>query len=123
MDRTKDRDVVLGKTLAETALSNSPEYIAGAEASAAVQRVARRAEPTAQSRRHFRVVVLMIIIVLALTLAVAYRRPLALPFGTDQLRPPARPPSRTRDACRIDNTARKADDRPHIPDSTDEKYP
>ena len=62
MDRTKDRDVVLGKTLAETALSNSPEYLAGAEASAAVQRVARRAEPTAQSRRHFRVVVLMIII-------------------------------------------------------------
>jgi hypothetical protein len=71
-DRTKERDVVLGKTLAETALLNSPEYIAGAEASAAVRRAARRAEPIARSRRHFRVAMLIMIIVLALTGAVAW---------------------------------------------------
>jgi hypothetical protein len=71
-DRTKERDVVLGKTLAETALLNSPEYIAGAEASAAVRRAARRAEPIARSRRHFRVAMLIMIIVLALTVAVAW---------------------------------------------------
>ena len=38
VERAKDRDVVLGKTLAETAELNSPEYLAGIEASAAVQR-------------------------------------------------------------------------------------
>ena len=71
-DNSKDRDVVLGKTLAETSRLNSPEYIAAAEASAAVQRVARRSEPTARSRRHFRVAVLVMILVLALTVAVAW---------------------------------------------------
>ena len=71
-DHNRDWDVVLGKTLAETARLNSPEYIAAAEASAAVQRVARRAEPTARSRRHFRVAVLVMIHVLALTVAVAW---------------------------------------------------
>jgi len=38
MERTTDRDVVLGRTLAETAELNSPEHLAGAEARAAVQR-------------------------------------------------------------------------------------
>jgi predicted anti-sigma-YlaC factor YlaD len=71
-DRTKERDVVLGKTIVETALLNSPEYIAGAEASAAVRRSARRAEPIARSRRYFRVSVLIMIIVLALIAAVAW---------------------------------------------------
>ncbi len=71
-DHTKDRDIVLGKTLAETALLNSPEYIAGAEASAAVQRAAQRAKPTARSRRQIRVAVLVMIIILALTVAVAW---------------------------------------------------
>jgi hypothetical protein len=33
---SKQRDVVLGRTLAETALLNSPKHIAGIEASAAV---------------------------------------------------------------------------------------
>ena len=36
--RANDRDVVLGRTLAETAELNSPEYLAGAEARVAVQR-------------------------------------------------------------------------------------
>ena len=36
VERAKDRDVVLGRTLAETAELNSPEYLAGVEASAAI---------------------------------------------------------------------------------------
>ncbi len=72
MDPIKHRDVVLGKTLAETSLLNSPEYIAGAEASAAVRRAARRAEPIARSRRHFRIAALITIIVLASTVIVAW---------------------------------------------------
>jgi len=38
MERAKDRDVVLGRTLGETAELNSPEHIAVTEARAAVQR-------------------------------------------------------------------------------------
>ncbi len=67
MDSAKDRDVVLGGTLAETAELNSPEYIAGTEASAAVRRACRDAEQTARNWRRFRIAVLIIVMVLALT--------------------------------------------------------
>ena len=67
MDSAKNRDVVLGGTLAETAELNSPEYIAGSEASAAVRRACRDAEQTARNWRRFRVAVLIIIMILALT--------------------------------------------------------
>ena len=66
-DGAKNRDVVLGRTLAETAELNSPEYIAGAEASAAVRRASRDAEPTARSRRRFGIAVLIIVMILAVT--------------------------------------------------------
>ena len=66
-DGAKNRDVVLGRTLAETAELNSPEYIAGAEASAAVRRASRDAEPTARSWRRFRIAVSIIVMILALT--------------------------------------------------------
>ena len=39
---SNQRDVVLGRTLAETALLNSPKHITGIEASAAVQRAGRK---------------------------------------------------------------------------------
>ncbi len=42
MERAKNRDVVLGRTLAETAELNSPEHLAGAEARAAVHRAGCR---------------------------------------------------------------------------------
>ncbi len=67
MDSAKDRDIVLGRTLAETSELNSPEYIAGAEASAAVRRTCRNAEQTARNWRRFRIAVLIIAMVLTLT--------------------------------------------------------
>jgi hypothetical protein len=67
IDSAKDRDVVLGRTLAETAELNSPEYIAGADASAAVRWACQDAEQTARNRRRFRITVLIIVMVLALT--------------------------------------------------------
>ncbi len=67
MDSAKDRDIVLGRTLAETSELNSPEYIAGAEASAAVRRACRDAEQTARNWRRFRIAVLIIVMVLTLT--------------------------------------------------------
>ncbi len=67
MDSAKDRDVVLGRTLAETSELNSPEYIAGAAASAAVRRACRDAEQTARNWRRFRIAVLIIVMVLTLT--------------------------------------------------------
>ena len=72
MDSAKNRDVVLGGTLAETAELNSPEYIAGSEASAAVRRACRDAEQTAPNWRRFRIAVLVIVGVLALTGAAAW---------------------------------------------------
>ncbi len=65
MDGAKDRDIVLGRTLVETAELNSPEYIAGAEASAAVQRACRDAEPNARNGRWFRIAVLIMVMILA----------------------------------------------------------
>lgn len=70
-ERAKDRDVVLGRTLAETAELNSPKHIAGAEAGAAVQRSGPDAEKTAQNRRHFRIAMLVLFLVLALIAALA----------------------------------------------------
>ena len=68
----RNRDVVLGRTLAETAELNSPEYIAGTEASAAVRRACRDAEQTPRNWLRFRVAVLIIVMVLALTGAAAW---------------------------------------------------
>lgn len=75
MDSAKDMDVVLGRTLAETAELNSPEYIAGAEASAAVERACREADPTTRNRRRFRIAVLIMVMVFALTAAAAWFLP------------------------------------------------
>ena len=72
MERSKDRDVVLGSTLAETAELNSPEHIAGAEARAAVQRAGPNAERIAQNRRRFRKAMLVLLLVLALIAALAW---------------------------------------------------
>ncbi len=69
MERAKDRDVVLGRTLAETAKLNSPEYLAGVEASAAVQRARPGAESIARNRRRFRIAVLILVLLLALLIA------------------------------------------------------
>ena len=75
MDSAKDMDVVLGRTLAETAELNSPGHIAGAEASAAVQRACRGAEPTTRNWRRFRTAVLIMVMVFALTGAAAWFLP------------------------------------------------
>ena len=64
MERAKDRDIVLGRTLAETAKLTSPEHLAGAEARAAVR--------IAQNRRRFRITVLVLFLVLALIAALAW---------------------------------------------------
>ena len=72
MERAKDRDVVLGRTLAETAELNSPEHLAGAEARAAVQRAGPDAERIAQNRRRFRIAVLVLFLVLTLIAALAW---------------------------------------------------
>ncbi len=67
--RAKDRDVVLGRTLAETAELNSPGYLAGVEASAAVQRARPGAESIARNRRWFRIAVLILFRFLASIIA------------------------------------------------------
>ncbi len=72
MERAKDRDVVLGATLAETTELNSPEHLAGAEARTAVQRARPDAERIAQNRRCFRIAVLVEFLVLALIAALAW---------------------------------------------------
>ncbi len=71
-ERAKDRDVVLGRTLAETAELNSPEHIAGTEARAAVQRAGPDAERIAQNRRRFRIAMLVLFLGLALIAALAW---------------------------------------------------
>ncbi len=60
MERSKDRDVMLGRTLAETAELNSPEHLAGAEARAVVRRAGPNAERIAQKRRRFRKAMLVL---------------------------------------------------------------
>ena len=72
MERAEDRDVVLGRTLAETVELNSPKYLAGAEAKAAVQRAAPDAEKIARSRRLFRIAMMVLFLVLALIAALAW---------------------------------------------------
>ncbi len=72
MERAKDRDVVLGGTLAETAELNSPEYLAGAEAKTAVQRAGPNAERIAQNQRRFHIALLVLFLVLALIAALVW---------------------------------------------------
>ncbi len=69
VERAKDRDVVLGKTLAETAELNSLEYLAGIEASATVQRARPDAESIARNWRRFRIAVLILFLFLASIIA------------------------------------------------------
>ncbi len=53
-DHSRDRDIVLGRNLAETQLLNSPEQIAGTAAAAAVNRAtAAQPQTTAAKRRRF----------------------------------------------------------------------
>ncbi len=72
VERAEDRDVVLGRTLAETAELNSPEYLAGIEASAVVQRVRPGAESIARNRRRFRIAVLILFLFLAAMIAATW---------------------------------------------------
>ncbi len=72
VERAKDRDVVLGRTLAETIELNSPEYLAGIEASAVVQRVRPGAERIARNRRRFRIAVLILFLFLAAMIAATW---------------------------------------------------
>ena len=66
-DHSRDRDIVLGRNLAETQVLNSPEHIAGTEAAAAVKRAtAARPQTTAANRRRFRRALLAIFVVMAL---------------------------------------------------------
>ena len=60
---------MLGRTLVETTELNSPEYLAGVEASAAVQRARPGAESIARNRRRSRIAVLILILFLALIIA------------------------------------------------------
>ena len=64
---SRKRDIVLGRNLAETQVLNSPEYIAGTEAAAAVKRatVALSQAPAA-NRRWFRRALLALFVVMAL---------------------------------------------------------
>ncbi len=63
---SRDRDIVLGRNLAETQVLNSPEYIAGTEAAAAVKRVtAARSQAPAANRRRFRRTLLAMFLVMA----------------------------------------------------------
>ena len=64
---SRDRDIVLGRNLAETQVLNSPECIAGTEAAAAVKRAtAAQSQTTAANRRRFRRALLAIFVVMAL---------------------------------------------------------
>ena len=60
---------MLGRTLAGTAELNSPEYLAGVEASAAVQRARPGAESIARNRRWFRIAELILFLFLASIIA------------------------------------------------------
>ncbi len=60
---------MLGRTLAETAELNSPEYLAGVEASAAVQRARPGAESITRNRRWFRIAELILCLFLASIIA------------------------------------------------------
>ncbi len=67
IDNSGDRDIVLGRNLAETQVLNSPEYIAGTEAAAAVNRAtAAQSQSTAANRRRFRRVLLATFVIMAL---------------------------------------------------------
>ncbi len=67
IDNSGDRDIVLGRNLAETQVLNSPEYIAGTEAAAAVNRAtAAQSQRTAANRRRFRRVLLATFVIMAL---------------------------------------------------------
>ena len=50
-DHARDRDIVLGRNLAETQVLNSPEYIAGTGAAAAVKRATAARPRTAVAKR------------------------------------------------------------------------
>ena len=66
-DHSRDRDIVLGRNLAETQVLNSPEYIAGTEAAAAVKRAtAAQPQTTAAKRRWFQRALLAMFFVMAL---------------------------------------------------------
>ncbi len=60
---------MLGRTLAETAELNSTEYLAGVEASGAVQRARPGAESIARNRRWFRIAELILFLFLASIIA------------------------------------------------------
>ena len=62
---SRDRDIVLGRNLAETQVLNSPEYIAGTEAAAAAKRAmtARSQAPAAYRRRFRRALLAMFVVV------------------------------------------------------------
>ncbi len=64
---SRKRDIVLGRNLAETQVLNSPEYIAGTEAAAAVKRATGdRSQAPAANRRRFRRALLAMFVVMAL---------------------------------------------------------
>ena len=66
-DHSRDRDIVLGRNLAETQVLNSPEYIAGTEAAAAVKRAtAAQPQTIAAKRRWFQRALLAMFVVMAL---------------------------------------------------------
>jgi hypothetical protein len=66
-DNSRERDIVLGRNLAETQVLNSPEYVAGTEAAAAVKRAtAARSQTPAANRRRFRRALLAMLVVMAL---------------------------------------------------------
>ena len=63
----RDRDIVLGRTLAETQFLNSPEHIAATEAAAAVKRATvARSQTTPAKRRRFRRALLATFVVIAI---------------------------------------------------------
>ena len=64
---SRDRDIVLGRNLAETQVLNSPEYIAGTEAAAAAKRaMTDRSRAPAAYRRRFRRALLAMFVVVVL---------------------------------------------------------
>ncbi len=72
MVHAKDQDGALGNTLAETAELNSPEQLAGVKAGEAVQRAQPDAERITQNRRGFRIAMLVLFLVLASVVALAW---------------------------------------------------
>ncbi len=64
---SRDRDIVLGRNLAETQVLNNPEFIAGTEAAAAVKRAAAaQAQTTAANPPRFQRALLANFVVMAL---------------------------------------------------------